>query len=78
MLVPTGHMLADSAAGHPTQGGAYFDILEFGLHAQGMKSIILSSDKITIPVKARGVGGSALAREVRFIPLRLGNATVVA
>ena len=76
MSLHAGHVLVDSAAGHPTCGGTYFAVLEHGLNAFGIKSVVIPFEKATIPIKARGVGGSALAKSVRFVPLRLGNASV--
>ena len=54
MTIPlhAGHMLMDSAAGHPTCGGSYFDVLESGLNVHGINSVIISSDRATIPIKA--------------------------
>ena len=76
MSLLAGHMLVDSAAGHPTCGGAYFAALESGLNAAGVTSTIIPFEKATVPIKACGVGGSALTKEVRLVPLRLGNVIV--
>ena len=40
-----------------------------------MKSVVISVDKASIPTKARGVGGTASTKEIRLIPMRLGNVT---
>ena len=77
MNVLVGHMLVDTAAGHPTCGGAYFEALESGVNTYGLQSAVNLFSKATIPVTARGVGGAATYKEVRLIPLRLGNAIVV-
>ena len=53
-----GFVLVDTAAGHPTCGGSYFDALELWLNKQGLKSVVISVDKASIPTKARGVGGT--------------------
>ena len=37
MFLHAGHMRVDSAAGHPTCGGAYFAVLEHGLNASGIE-----------------------------------------
>ena len=71
-----GCVLVDTAAGHPTCGGSYFDALERGLNKHGIKSVIISSNVASIPTRARGVGGIAQTKEVRLIPMRLGNATM--
>ena len=36
-----GCVLVDTAAGHPTCGGSYFDALERGLNKHGIKSVII-------------------------------------
>ena len=38
--------------------------------------MIISRNKASIPTKARGVDGTAQTKEVRLIPMRLGNAMV--
>ena len=69
-------MLVDTTAVHPTCGGSYIEVLEKGLNTHGIKRVITSHNKASIPTKARGVGGTAQTKEVRLIPMRLGNATV--
>ena len=76
MSMFAGHMLVDSAAGHPTCGGAYFAALESCLNAACVKSTIIYVEKATIPIKTRGFRGSALTKEIRLVPLRLCNAAV--
>ena len=71
-----GCALVDTAAGHPTCGGSYFEALEMGLNKWGVKSVVISSDKASIPTQARVVGGVAQTKEVRLIPMRLWNITV--
>ena len=71
-----GCALVDTAAGHPTCGGSYFETLEAGLNMCGLKSVVISSDRASIPIQARGVGGVARTKEVRLIPMRLGDLTV--
>ena len=68
-----GFVLVDTAAGHPTCGGSYFDALERVLNKQGVNCVVISVDKASIPTKARGVGGIASTKEIRLIPMRLGN-----
>ena len=41
----------------------------------GAKSEIITPDKASIPIRARGVGGTAQTKEVRLIFMRFGNAT---
>ena len=69
-------LLVDTAAGHPTCGGSYLEVLEKGLNTHGIKSVIISFSKASIPTKARGVGGTVQTKEVMLIPMRLDNATV--
>ena len=76
LFLSEGCALVDTAAGHPTCGGSYFETLEAGLNKCGPKNVVISSDKASIPIQARGVGGVAQTREVRLIPMRLGNITV--
>ena len=38
--------------------------------------MIISSNVASIPTRARGVGGIAQTKEVRLIPMRIGNATM--
>ena len=52
-----------------------FGVFEHGLNASGFKSVVIPFEKATIQIKARGVGGSALPKEVRPVPL-LRNAIV--
>ena len=76
MTILVGHMLVDAAAGHPTCGGAYFEAFESVLNAFGIQSIVIPFHKATIPVRVRDAGGATSSKEVRPIPLRLGNAIV--
>ena len=79
MLMPMhlkGCALVDTAAGHPTCGGSYFETLDAGLNTCGVKSVVISSDRASIPIQARGVGGVVQTKEVRLIPMRLGDITV--
>ena len=54
-----------------TTSSIYLAALEHGLNASGTKSVAIPSEKATIPIKACGVGGSALTKEVRLVPMRL-------
>ena len=63
LTLQEGFVLVDTAAGHPICGGFYFDALERGLNKQGVKSVVISVDKASIPTKARGVGGTASTKE---------------
>ena len=78
MTMLIGHMLVDTIASHSICGGAYFHALESGLNAFDIKSIFIQFHKATRLIRACGAGGAACSKEIRFIPLRLGNATVFA
>ena len=43
--LPEGCVLVDTAAGHLTCGGSYFDVLERGLNKHVLKSVIIPSDE---------------------------------
>ena len=49
---------------------------EKGLNMHGVKRVIISFDKASIPTRARGVGSTAEAKDIRLILLRFGNVTV--
>ena len=68
-------MLVDIAASPLTCGGSYLAVFEKGLNMHGVKRVIISPDKASIPTRARGVGGTAQTKDVRLILMRLGNVT---
>ena len=76
ILLPAGSALVDTGAGHPTCGSVYFERIETELNRCGIKSIVIPTENASIPVHAKGVGGVACTKEVRLVPMRLGNMTV--
>ena len=68
-----GHMLLDSAVGHRTCRGSYFEILETSLDAYGIK--VLSFRLKKARSKLRHVE-LVVATDVRHMPMRLGNVSL--
>ena len=76
--LPAGSALVDTGAGHPTCGSLSFERIEVALNRCGIKSVVIPAKLASIPVCAKGVGGVASTKEVRVVPMRLGNETVFA
>ena len=47
-----------------------------GRNMHGVKRVIISSDKASIPTRGRGVSSTAEAKDIRLILLRFGHVTV--
>ena len=69
-ILPAGSALVDTGAGHPTCGNLYFERIEAAFNRCGVKSIVILANTASIPVCAKGVGGVASTKEVRFVPMR--------
>ena len=77
-ILPAGSALVDTGAGHPTCGALSFERIEVALNRCGIKSVAIPANMASIPVCAKGVGGVASTKEIRIVPMRLGNETVFA
>ena len=76
--LPAGSALVDTGAGHPTCGAASFVRIKTALNRCGIKRVIIPATIASIPLCAKGVGGLASTKEIRIVPMRLGNDTVFA
>ena len=70
-MLHAGSALIDTGAGHPTCGSVYFERIDTELNRCGIKSIVIPTEKASIPVHAKGSGGVAYTKEVGPVPMQL-------